>query len=223
MSSTDANAPTPQPPSEKTRVRRYHWLAKYDKETIYGIIDAGFLCHVGYVIDGQPYVTPTNYWRIDDHVYWHGSSASRMLRAQSAGIPVCFTVTHLDGLVIARAAFNHNVNFRSIMAFGNAAFVEEDEKRQALKAFTERIASGLWQHARQPTEQEWKATCVIKLRLDEVSAKVRTGPPIDDDDDYRLECWAGVLPLQLVALPAEVDPRLRPGTEAPEFIKNFRL
>lgn len=223
MTSSDTDATPPQPPSERTRVRRYHWLAKYDRETINAIIDAGFVCHVGYVIDGQPYVTPTNHWRIDDYVYWHGSSASRMLRAQSTGIPVCFTVTHLDGLVIARAAFNHNVNFRSIMAVGQAELVEDEEKRRALEVFVERIAGGLWQHARQPTEQEWKATRVIKLRLDEVSAKLRTGPPIDDADDYQLPCWAGVIPLRLIASPAEADPQLRPGIETPDFIRNFRL
>jgi hypothetical protein len=212
-----------QAPTERTRVRRYHWLADYEIATIHAIIDAALVCQVGYVIDGAPYVTPTNHWRIDDHVYWHGSSASRMLKAQSKGIPVCFSVTHLDGIVISRAAFNHNVNFRSVMAFGNAEFVEDAEKRRALEVFVERVAGGLWEHARKPTEQEWKATKVIRLRLDEVSAKVRTGPPIDDEADYSRNCWAGIMPVRIVTLPAEPDPKLRPGIETPAFIRSFRL
>jgi hypothetical protein len=145
-------------------------LGDYEKNTINSIIDSALVCQVGYVIDGAPYVTPTNHWRIDDYVYWHGSSASRMLKAQSKGIPVCFTVTHLDGIVFARAAFNHNVNFRSVMAFGNAEFVEEEDKRRSLEVFTDRVA-------RQPTEKEWKATRIIRMRLDEASAKLRSGPP----------------------------------------------
>ncbi len=210
-------------PTERTRLRRYHWLANYEKATIHAIIDAAIVCQIAYVIDGAPYVTPTNHWRMDDYVYWHGSSASRMLKAQSKGIPVCFSVTHLDGIVFSRAAFNHNVNFRSVMAFGNAEFVEEDDKRRVLEAFVERVAKGLWESARQPTEQEWKATKVIRLRLDEVSAKVRTGPPIDDDADYSRDCWAGVIPIKQVTLPPEPDPKLKPGMETPDFIKNFRL
>ncbi len=217
-------APAAEPPSERTRLKRYHWLGDYEKSTINAIIDAALVCQVGYVIDGAPYVTPTNHWRIDDYVYWHGSSASRMLKAQSKGIPVCFTVTHLDGIVFARAAFNHNVNFRSVMAFGNAEFVEnDDDKKRVLEVFTNRIAQGLWQHARQPTEQEWKATRIIRMRLDEASAKLRSGPPIDDEDDYKLDCWAGIIPLQVVALPPESDPKLREGIEVPQFIRDFRL
>ncbi len=211
------------PPSDRTRLRRYHWLAKYDRETINAVIDAGIMCHVGYVIDGQPYVTPTNHWRIDDHVYWHGSSASRMLKTQSAGIPVCFTVTHLDGIVFARSAFNHNVNFRSVMALGQANLVPADDKEALLEAFTNRIATGLWDHARKPTPQEWKATTLIRLRLDEVSAKVRTGPPVDDPEDYELDCWAGIIPLRVVADAPEADPKLRPGIAEPAFVKRFRV
>jgi uncharacterized protein len=217
------SASTAGPRSERTKLRRYHWLAKYDQDTINAVIDAGFVCQVGYVIDGQPYVTPTNHWRIDDHVYWHGSSASRMLKAQSRGIPVCFSVTHVDGLVVARSAFNHNVNFRSVMALGNAEFVEEEAKRRALELFVDRLAPGLWDHARKPTLKEWKATRVIRLRLDEVSAKVRTGPPVDDAEDYELNGWAGVIPFQTTIMPPESDPQLRSGIEVPEFIRSFRL
>ncbi|WP_277049061.1 pyridoxamine 5'-phosphate oxidase family protein [Caballeronia mineralivorans] len=210
-------------PSDRTRLKRYNWLAKYDKDTINAIIDSGIVCNVGYIIADQPYVTPTNHWRIDDHVYWHGSSASRMLRAQSAGIPVCFSVTHLDGIVFARAAFNHNVNFRSVMAFGNAEFVEnEAEKHHALEAFTNRLAPGLWEHCRKPSEQEWKATRVLRLRLDEVSAKVRTGPPVDEPDDYALDIWAGTIPIERRVMTPETDPKAGAGVEIPHFIRNFR-
>jgi uncharacterized protein len=146
------------PASDRVRLRRYHWLAKYDRDTVNKIIDDGIVCQVGYVFDGRPYVTPTSHWRIDDHVYWHGSSASRMLKAQQKGILVCFSVTHLDGIVFTRAAMNHNVQFRSVMAFGEAELVEEDEKREALSVFTDRLAPGHWSYARQPSEMEWKAT-----------------------------------------------------------------
>ncbi len=217
-----ASATVAQPPSDKTRLRRYNWLAKYDRDTINSIIDAGMVCQVGYVIDGMPYVTPTNHWRIDDYVYWHGSSASRMLKAQQTGIPVCFTVTHLDGIVFSRAAFNHNVKFRSIIAFGEAEFCEESVKRHALQVFTDRLAPGLWEYARQPTEQEWKASKVIRMRLDEVSAKVADNLPDEEAEDYQSDRWAGSVGLSLVQSSPEPDPKLRPGVEMPEFVRNFR-
>jgi nitroimidazol reductase NimA-like FMN-containing flavoprotein (pyridoxamine 5'-phosphate oxidase superfamily) len=180
------------------------------------------VCQVGYVIDGMPYVTPTNHWRIDDYVYWHGSSASRMLKAQQEGISVCFSVTHLDGIVFSRAAFNHNVNFRSVMAFGEANYCEEDVKRHALQVFVDRLAPGLWDYARQPTEQEWKASKVIRLKLDEVSAKVSDGLPDEDPSDLASSCWAGTVPLRLVQLPPVPDPKLREGIGMPDFVNNFR-
>jgi uncharacterized protein len=218
------NKPTDETPapSERTVIRRYGWLAKYDKETIYSILDAALVCQIAYVVDGQPFVTPTNFWRIDNHVYWHGSAGSRMLRGQGKGIPICFSVTHLDGVVIARSAFNHNVNFRSVMAFGAAELLGEEEKRVALKCFSDRLMPGLWEHARQPTEKEWRVTHVLRMPLDEVSAKVRTGPPIDDDEDYELESWAGVIPIQAVTGSVEPDPKLRAGTATPAFVSNFR-
>lgn len=211
------------PPSDRTRIKRYHWLAKYDRRTIEDIVDAGFVCQVGYVIDGMPFVTPTNHWRIGDHVYWHGSAASRMLRAQSEGIPVCFTVTHFDGVIIARSAFNHNVRYRSVMAFGNAELCDEQTKRAALQTFTDRMAPGLWDYGRQPTEQEWKGTKVLRLRLDEVSAKVQDGPPDDSEEDCASDRWAGVIPVKMVTLSAVPDPKLRAGIAMPEFIQNFGL
>ncbi len=222
MSVTETQPEPAAPPSEKTRLRRYNWLAKYDRDTINAIIDAGIVCQVGYVIDGMPYVTPTNHWRIDDYIYWHGSSASRMLKAQQQGIPVCFTVTHLDGIVFSRAAFNHNIKFRSVMAFGDAELCEEDLKRNALQIFTDRLAPGLWDYARPPTEQEWKASKVLRLKLDEVSAKVSDGLPEEEAEDYASARWAGSIPLRLVQLSPVADPKLAENVTMPDFVKNFR-
>ncbi len=209
------------PASDRTRLRRYHWLAKYDREAVNAIIDAGIICQIGYVFDGAPYVTPTSHWRIDDHVYWHGSSASRMLKAQEKGIPVCFSVTHIDGIVFARAAMNHNVLYRSVMAFGEASVTSEEEKRQVLSVFTDRLAPGLWDYARPPSEQEWKATKVIKLKLDEVAAKVNDTLPGDEDQDLATDRWAGMVGLELVQKAIAPDPRLDPGIVMPDFVTRF--
>jgi nitroimidazol reductase NimA-like FMN-containing flavoprotein (pyridoxamine 5'-phosphate oxidase superfamily) len=216
------DTPSHLPTSERTRLRRYHWLAKYDRDSIHDIIDAGIICQVGYVFDGAPYVTPTSHWRIDDHVYWHGSSASRMLKAQEKDIPVCFSVTHVDGVVFARAAMNHNVLYRSVMAFGNAAVIDEEEKRHVLSVFTDRLAPGLWDYGRHPSEQEWKATKVIKLKLDEVAAKVNDALPGDEEDDLKSDRWAGMVSFELTQKPPVADPRLSAGIAMPEFVKNFR-
>lgn len=196
----------------------------YDLETIHAILDAGLLCHVGYVVEGQPYVTPTAYWREGDHVYWHGSSASRMLRTQAGGVDVCFTVSLLDGLVLARSGFHHSMNYRSVMALGRAELVDEpDAKLCALKAFTDRLMPGRWEELRAPTVQELKATTIVRLPLDEASAKIRTGPPVDDEEDYVLPVWAGVLPLSLVAGSPIADLRLVPGTQVPDTVSGFVL
>ena len=210
------------PATDKVRLRRYNWLAKYDRDTINAIIDAGIVCQVGYVIDGMPYVTPTNHWRIDDWIYWHGSSASRMLRAQEKGIPVCFTVTHLDGIVFSRAAFNHNVKFRSVMAFGNAELCDDATKRKALAVFVDKLAPGLWSYARPPTDQEWKASKVVRMRLDEVSAKVADDLPQEEPEDIETDRWAGSIDLRLQQMPPVADPKLRDGITMPDFVKNFR-
>ncbi|MFO1108088.1 MAG: pyridoxamine 5'-phosphate oxidase family protein [Bradyrhizobium sp.] len=209
-------------PSERTRIKRYHWLAKYDRETVNAIIDAGIVCQVGYVIEGMPYVTPTNHWRIDDFVYWHGSSASRMLKTQEKGIPVCFSVTHLDGIVFSRAAFNHNVNFRSVMAFGKAELCTEEVKRQSLPVFVDRLAPGLWEYARKPTDKEWKATKVLRMKLDEVSAKVSDSLPDEDADDLATNLWAGSVALRLVQQPPVPDSKLAKGIDIPAFVRDFR-
>lgn len=201
-------------PTPRTRVRRLHKRARYDRDTVYAILDAGFVCHVGYVIDGQPYVTPTAYWREGDHLYWHGSAASRMLRTLEAGVPCCVTVMHVDGLVMARSGFHHSVNYRSVMAFGTAHKVEDPAaKRAALDAFVERMYPGRNAQLRPPTRQELKATTVMSLALDEAVAKVRTGPPVDDEPDYALPIWAGVIPVRsAIAAPVD-DARLAKGAK----------
>jgi hypothetical protein len=211
-------------PNEKTRVKRLHERGHYDRETVYAILDAGFICHVGYLIDDQPYVTPTSYWREGDRVYWHGSSASRMLRTISKGIKVCLTVTHVDGLVLARSGFHSSINYRAVMAFGEAEVIaDEEHKRAALKAFMEHVTPGRWDMVRPVTSQELKGTTVLSMQLTEVSAKVRTGPPKDDEEDYALPIWAGVLPLKVVSGPPEPDPLLTLSVPIPEHAKRFAL
>ncbi|HUO35738.1 MAG TPA: pyridoxamine 5'-phosphate oxidase family protein [Candidatus Acidoferrum sp.] len=213
---------SPIAPTERTTVRRLPDRGRYDAETIYKILDEAFVCHVGFVVDGQPYVIPTNYVRVDDKLYLHGSSASRMLRSLSGGISVCVTVTLVDGLVLARSAFHHSVNYRSVVALGQATLVEDPaEKMRALELFTNHIVRGRWDDVRQPTAQELKATSVLVLLLTEVSAKIRTGPPKDDEEDYALPIWAGVLPLPVVAAAPVPDPRLNAGIEPPPAIRSY--
>ena len=209
-------------PTERTQVKRLPKRGKYDRETVYAILDAGFVCHVGFSVDGQPYVIPTNYGRAGDTLYLHGSAASRMLRTLSGGVPVCVTVTHVDGLVLARSAFHHSVNYRSVVILGTARLVEDPaEKMAALRIFTEHVLKGRWDDVRQPTEQELKATMVLALPLEEVSAKVRTGGPLDDEADYALPVWAGVLPLETVPQPPQPDARLKSDTPLPAYLKNY--
>jgi len=204
-------------PSERTRVKRLPERGKYDRDTMYAIIDAAVTCHVGYMIEGQPFVTPTACWREVDHIYWHGSAASRMLRAQSGGIPVCVTVTHIDGFVLARSAFHHSMNYRSVMALGNAEIVTDDgAKLAALQRFVERLVPGRWTTLRPTTSQELKATTVLRLSLTEASAKVRIGPPKDDAEDYDLPIWAGVVPVRVDVGRPEPDPALRVKAQAPD-------
>ena len=209
-------------PTERTKIKRLHQRAVYDRAGIYAILDAGLVCHVGYVIDGQPFVTPTAYWRDGDRVYWHGSSASKMLRHLRQGAPVCFTVSMLDGLVLARSGFHSSINYRSVIAYGKARLVEgEAEKLAALEAFSERLAPGRWARLRPPTKQEMKATTMVFLDLKEVAAKVRTGPPADDEQDYDLDVWAGVVPVTSVTGPPEDDSRLKTGVERPAYLNNM--
>ncbi len=209
-------------PTERTQVKRLPKRGKYERETVHQILDSGIVCHVGFNVDGQPYVIPTNYGRAGDTLYIHGSAASRMLRTLSEGIPVCITVTHLDGLVLARSAFHHSVNYRSVVILGIAKLVEDPaEKREALRIFTEQVMKGRWDDVRQPTEQELKGTTVLSVALEEVSAKVRTGGPVDDEADYALPVWAGVLPLETIAKAPIPDALRQADVAAPEYLKNY--
>jgi nitroimidazol reductase NimA-like FMN-containing flavoprotein (pyridoxamine 5'-phosphate oxidase superfamily) len=208
-------------PTERSRVRRLHERGSHELATIAAILDAGLVAHVGYVIDGEPYVTPTAYWREGSNVYWHGSRASRAIRAQH-GLPVCLTVTHLDGLVLARSGFHHSLNYRSVMLFGRArAVADPAAKRAALDAFVDRILPGRAAALRPPSAPELKATTVMVMALEEGSAKLRTGPPKDEEADYALPIWAGVVPLRLVPGAIQDDPRLLPGLAAPEHVRRL--
>ncbi|MBI2720492.1 MAG: pyridoxamine 5'-phosphate oxidase family protein [Rhizobiales bacterium] len=210
-------------PSERTRVKRLNKRAHYDEATVHAILDAMPVCHVGYVFKGSPVVTPTLQWREDDHLYWHGSSASRMLEACN-GADVCVTVMILDGIVMARSAFNHSCNYRSVMVFGKAFMVTDPaEKEDRLKTFTNRLFPGRWDILRPVSAKELKATTMLGLSLEESSAKVRTGPPGDDEEDYGLPIWAGVLPVQLQVLLPTDDPRLLPGLAPPAHVTGFRI
>jgi uncharacterized protein len=209
-------------PTERTQVKRLPKRGKYDSETVYKILDEAFVCHVGFVTDGQPFVIPTNFGRVGDTLYLHGSAASRMLRTLSEGIPVCVTVTLVDGLVLARSAFHHSVNYRSVVILGTAKLVDDPtEKMEALRLFTEHIMKGRWDEIRWPTEQEMKGTTVLALPLEEVSAKVRVGGPVDDEEDYSLPVWAGVLPLTMTPNAPVADSRLKEGTPVPKYISNY--
>jgi uncharacterized protein len=209
-------------PTERTQVQRLPKRGHYERETVYQILDSAFVCHVGFAVDGQPYVIPTNYGRTGDTLYIHGSAASRMLKTLSGGVPVCVTVTHVDGLVLARAAFHHSVNYRSVMILGTARLVEDPtEKMEALRIFTDHVMKGRWDDVRIPNEQEMKATTVLALPLQEVSAKVRTGGPIDDEEDYALPVWAGVLPLETIAKEPVPDAQRKNDPPVPEYVKKY--
>jgi nitroimidazol reductase NimA-like FMN-containing flavoprotein (pyridoxamine 5'-phosphate oxidase superfamily) len=208
------------PSSKRTQVQRIPDRGRYDAETIHAILDAAFVCHVGFVVDGQPFVIPTNFARDGEKLYLHGSSASRMLRTLAGGVQVCVTVTHVDGLVLARAAFHHSVNYRSVVALGRAVLVEDAaEKMHALELFTNHVVPGRWDEVRTPTEQEMKATSVLSLDLSEASAKVRTGGPKDDAEDYELPIWAGVLPLTVNAGEPIDDPKLTVKVDVSASVK----
>jgi uncharacterized protein len=203
-------------PAERIRVKREPQRARYDHETIEAILDEALICHLGFEVDGQPYVIPTLHARVGDRLYVHGSAASRLLRHLAGGAPVCVTVTLLDGLVLARSVFNHSVNYRSVVVFGTATLVEGDEKREALRALTEQLAPGRWDEARQPTAKELKATWILSLPIDEASAKVRTGPEEDEPEDLDRPVWAGVVPVHLAAEPSGYDwRRVRDGRVGP--------
>ncbi|MDY0881262.1 pyridoxamine 5'-phosphate oxidase family protein [Dongia soli] len=209
-------------PTDRSRVKRLHERGKYDEESVFALLDAGFIAHIAYVIDGHPYVTPTSYWRTGRVLYWHGSSASRMLRRQSPGLPVCVTVSHIDGFVLARSGFHHSLNYRSVMAFGTAQIVEDPaEKSRELDRFIDRLFPGRRASLRPNNVQELKATTLIRMEIEEAAAKTRTGGPKDDDEDYALDCWAGVIPLRQVIGQPIADPKLRGGIGYPPDLAAF--
>jgi uncharacterized protein len=209
-------------PTTRTRLVREAERAVYDRAAAYRILDEGFICHVGFVVDGQPFVIPTGYGRVGDNLYIHGSAASRMLRNLDQGVAVCVTVTLLDGLVLARSIFNHSMNYRSVVVLGTAVAVQDPgEKLEALRLLSEHILPGRWAESRQPNEKEIKATLVMRLPIAEFSAKVRQGPAIDDEADYGFPTWAGVIPLTMVAGAPIDDARLMAGQIVPEYAKRY--
>jgi uncharacterized protein len=217
-----------QMPTPRTRVVREPHRAAYDRETVYQILDEGFLCHVGFSVDGQPFVIPTSYGRQDANLYIHGSAASRMLRqmqkkdGENETVPVCITVTLLDGLVLARSVFNHSMNYRSVVILGKATLVDDpQEKLAALRILSEHILPGRWDDSRQPNDRELKQTSVLRVPIEEFSAKVRTGPAVDDEEDYAFPTWAGVVPLEMVAGTPIDDARLLAGKDVPEYAKHY--
>jgi len=212
----------PSASSARTRLVREADRAVYDRAAAYKILDEGFICHVGFVVDGQPFVIPTGYGRVGDNLYIHGSAASRMLRRVNEGIAVCVTVTLLDGLVLARSIFNHSMNYRSVVILGTVRAVNDPkEKLEALRLLSEHILPGRWVESRQPNEKELKATSVLRLPIEEFSAKVRQGPVVDDEEDYAFSTWAGVIPLEMVAGQPIDDERLMPGVRVPEYARGY--
>jgi uncharacterized protein len=210
-------------PTDRTRVRRVPARGEYERETIEAILDETLVSHMGFVHDGEPVVIPTLHARLGDRLYLHGSAASRMLRTLERGVQVCATATLVDGLVLARSAFHHSVNYRSVVVFGRAELVDSEEGRlRAIELFTEKLVPGRWSEVRPPTRQELKGTKVLSLPLDEASAKVRSGPPIDDEPDYALPVWAGVLPMRTAVERPEPDPRLDPRVELPAHVARWR-
>jgi uncharacterized protein len=215
--------PDQLPITDRTRIKRLPQRGDYDRQQMYQILDEGLICHVGFAVEGQPFVIPTAYGRIGDRLYIHGSPASRMLRSLRQGIEVCLTVTLLDGLVLARSAFHHSMNYRSVVVFGTAELVESlEEKNLALEAFTNHVIPERWAAVRPPSPQELVGTLVLSLPLQEASVKIRTGAPIDDETDYTLTVWAGELPLRWVAGEPIADARLDPAIEVPETVRHYQ-
>lgn len=209
--------------TSRTKLNRLPKRGVFEREKIYQILDEAFICHVGFLHENQPFVIPTAYGRKDELLYIHGSAASRMMREMSKGIDVCVTVTLVDGLVLARSAFHHSINYRSVIIFGKAGFVEnESEKYEALKIFTEHIIPERWDEIRAPNSKELKATTVLRLPIREASAKIRTGNPVDDEKDYEMNVWAGVLPLKIVSEKPIEDARLKEKINVPDYVLNYQ-
>jgi uncharacterized protein len=209
-------------PTDRTTVRRLPARGSYDRTLIHSILDEAMVCHVGFVVDGRPFVIPTLHVRVGDRLYMHGAPGSRMLKAMASGVDVCVTVTLVDGLVLARSAFHHSMNYRSVVLFGEARAVDDPaEKTRVLQTLAEHLAAGRWRDIRVPTPGELKATTVLSVPIDEASAKVRTGPPVDDEEDYALPIWAGVLPLSIQAGEPVACPRLLPDVELPPYARSY--
>ncbi len=208
--------------TSKTRLKRLPQRGSFDRKVVYDILDEAFVCHVGFVVEGAPIVIPTAYGRVEDTLFIHGSAASRMQRALAQEIPVCVTVTLLDALVLARSAFHHSVNYRSVVVFGEARVVEDPaEKMRALEAFTEHVIRGRWAEVREPNEQELKATTVLAIALEEVSAKIRTGPPKDDEEDMNIPVWTGEVPVRMTTGTPVPDPTMAQNFDIPAYVKQY--
>jgi uncharacterized protein len=209
--------------TERSQLRRLPKRGSHEVKVIHEILDAAFLAHVGFNVNGQPFVIPTLFGRDDETLYIHGSAASRMLRQLDTGVPACVTVTHVDGLVLARSAFHHSMNYRSVVAFGTAKLIEDPARKvEALRVISEHLIKGRWDDVRQPNDKELRATAVLEFTIDEASAKIRTGPPLDDEEDYALPVWAGVLPLHMSAETPVPDQRLIAGAQLPEYARQYR-
>lgn len=209
--------------SERSELRRYPARGSHEPEVIYQILDEGFLAHVAFCVDGQPFVIPTLYGRNGDKLYLHGSAVSRMLKELDAGIPACANVAIVDGLVLARSGFHSSINYRSVVAFGTAKKIQDDAaKAAALEIISEHVMPSRWSEIRGPSEKELKATAVLEFQIEEASAKVRTGPPLDDEEDYSMPVWAGVLPMKFIPGEPIADTRLPEDTEIPEYLQRYR-
>ena len=212
------------PKTVRNQVKRMPERGHYDAATIYPIIDAALICHVGFVLDGQPFVIPTLHARQGDTILLHGAKGSRLLRHIQSGGEVCITITLIDGIVLARSVFHHSINYRSVVLFGTGAVIADEQARlQALETFTERLIPGRWQDARQPNALELKQTTIVAVPIASASAKLRSGPPGDEAEDYDLPVWAGILPLQQIAGAPVADPQLTPGVELPDYIRDFHV
>jgi nitroimidazol reductase NimA-like FMN-containing flavoprotein (pyridoxamine 5'-phosphate oxidase superfamily) len=208
--------------TQTTRMKRLKDRGRYDRDTINNVLDGGFLCHVAYQIDGRPLCTPTLYWRSGNHVYWHGSRQSRFLK-QVVGKSACLTVTHVDGIVLARSAFNHSMNYRSVMLFGQAELVEEPDKSIQLRALVDHLIPGRWETLRPMSRKEINATTVLRMAIEEGSAKVRAGNPSDNKEDYALPIWAGTIPLHVASGTPVPDPANAGALEVPRHVREYRL
>jgi nitroimidazol reductase NimA-like FMN-containing flavoprotein (pyridoxamine 5'-phosphate oxidase superfamily) len=209
--------------TQRSQLRRLPKRGSHDSAVIHQILDSAFMAHVGFQLQGQPFVIPTLYGRDGEKLYLHGSAASRMLRELETGVPACVTVTLVDGLVLARAAFHHSMNYRSVVAFGIARkIVDPEQKVFALRAISEHVVAGRWNDVRGPSQKELQATTILEFAMEEASAKIRTGPPVDDEEDYALPIWAGVVPLQMVAQAPVPDPRITNGVEIPEYVMRYQ-